>query len=85
MYNVRFQVNPAETRRSSTYHSDVSSNKTVKMSEVVLTMIIKWVKIFKNGPSKICGRDFKKFEKTSNFFKGSLPQILLGQFLNTVT
>ena len=60
MYNAHFQVNPDETRRSSTYHSDVISNKTVKMSEVVLTMIIKWVKIFKNGPSKICGRQSLK-------------------------
>ena len=60
MYNAHFQVNPDETRRSSTYHSDVISNKTVKMSEVVLTVIIKWVKIFKNGPSKICGRQSLK-------------------------
>ena len=40
-----------------------------------------WVKLFKNGPSKIClGRPYH-----FNFFKGCLPQILLGLFLNTVT
>ena len=37
----------------------------------------KWVKVFKNGTSKICGRRFK-------FFKGCLPQMLLGPFLNTL-
>ena len=51
-------------------------------------------KVFKNGPSKICGRQpLKKFEViwsasadyiTSNFLKGCLLQILLGPFLNTL-
>ena len=50
-------------------------------------------KVFKNGPSKICGRQpFKKFEEVWSalgrphpfkYFKGCLPQILLGPFLNT--
>ena len=35
----------------------------------------------KNGPSKICG----KFEGPSKSFKGYLPQILLGSFLNTLS
>ena len=35
-----------------------------------------WDKVFKNGPSKICGRQPLKF------FKGCLPQILLGPLLN---
>ena len=53
-----------------------------------------WGKVFKNGPSKICGRQpLKKFEViwsaeadhiTSNFLKGCLLQILLGPFLNTL-
>ena len=40
-----------------------------------------WVQVFKNGPGKICGRQLLKNLK---FFKGCLPQILLGQFLNTL-
>ena len=43
-----------------------------------------WVKVFKNGSSEICGRQHKQtiFLK---FFKGCLPQILPGPFLNTLT
>ena len=50
-----------------------------------------WVKIFKNGPSNTCGRQpFKKFEVMwsaiqTKFFKGCLPKISLGPFLNDVT
>ena len=44
-------------------------------------------KVFTNGPSKICGRQpLKKLKGygpfTFKFFKGCLPQILLGPFLN---
>ena len=35
-----------------------------------------WVKVFKNGPSNICGRQ--------PFVEGCLPQILLGPFSNTL-
>ena len=46
-------------------------------------MII-WDKIFKSGPSKICGRQpLKPFQNGMVFFKGCLPQILLCPFLNT--
>ena len=54
----------------------------------------KWVKAFKNGPSKICGRQPLKnlkwlvcLGKSYHFklFKGCLPQILLDTFLNTLT
>ena len=38
-----------------------------------------WVKVFKNGPSKICGR-----QPLCKFFKGCLPQISIGPFLNTL-
>ena len=38
-----------------------------------------WVKVFKNRPSKICGTQPLKN------FKGCLPQILLGPFLNILT
>ena len=48
----------------------------------------KWVKVFKNEPSKICGRQPLKNLKCRahiTFFKGCLPQIFLGPFLNTLT
>ena len=40
-----------------------------------------WAKVFKNGLSKVCGSRPYHFK----FFKGCLPQILLGPFLNTLT
>ena len=43
-----------------------------------------WNKVFKNGPSKICGRQPLKNLKFK-FFKGCLPQILLGSLLNTLS
>ena len=42
-----------------------------------------WDKVFKSGPCKICGRRPLKILK--EFFKGSLPQILLGPLLNTLS
>ena len=57
----------------------------------------KWDKVFKNGPSKICGRQplknlkgyglLKQADHTYpfKFFKGCLSQILLGPLLNTRT
>ena len=53
-----------------------------------------WVRVFRNGPSKICRRQLLKNLKwyglpsrTYRFkiLKGHLPQILLGPFLNTLT
>ena len=53
-----------------------------------------WNKAFKNGPSKICGRQPLKnllvyglFKQPYpfKFFKGCLPQILLGLLLNTLS
>ena len=47
---------------------------------------MKWEKVFKNGPSKICGRQpLKHLSLPFKFFKGSLSQILLGPFLNTLS
>ena len=48
------------------------------------------VKACKNGPSKICGRlPLKKVKVRRPYnlkvFKGCLPEILLGPFLNTLT
>ena len=44
-------------------------------------------KVFKNGPSKICGRQPLKNLKGYGLllFKGCIPQILLGLFLNTLS
>ena len=53
-----------------------------------LNQTFKWFKVFKNGPSKICGRQPLKNLKWPyqfKFFKGCLPQVLLGPFLNTLT
>ena len=54
----------------------------------VATYRIIWVKVFESRSSKICKRqplinlaDHYHFK----FFKGCLPQILLGPFLNTLT
>ena len=74
----------------------IANNKGV--TEGGINIIIKllnniWAKVFKNGPNKICGRqplkNLKLYDLWSrpyhfNFFKGSLPQILLGPFLNTL-
>ena len=49
----------------------------------------KWVEVFKNGPRKICEDSLYMVCLSGpyhfKFFKGSLPQILLGTFLNTLT
>ena len=62
-----------------------------KYKSLIHTSSYTCVKVFKNGPSKICGRQPSKYLKWYGlpnhfkFFKGSLPQILLGPFLNTLT
>ena len=45
---------------------------------------VTWDKLFKNGPSKICGRQPLKNLKPSKYFKGCLPHILISPFLNTL-
>ena len=64
------------------------------LTEPKKTMVVElwlWDKVFKNGPSKMCGRQgFKNLKWYGlltyhlKFFKGCLPQILLGLFLNTL-
>ena len=45
-----------------------------------------WDKIFKSGPSKICGRQpLKNLKFLFRFLKGCLPQILLGPPFNTLS
>ena len=54
---------------------------------LVIRYII-WDEVFKNGPSEICGRqpseNMKGYGLPFKLFKGCLPQILLGLFLNTL-
>ena len=62
-----------------------------KFGNDLLVFQNRWVKVFKNGPNKICGRQPLKSLKQYvlpyhfKFFKGSLPQILLGPLLNALT
>ena len=53
-----------------------------------------WDKVFRNEPSKICGRQPLKYLKgygllrqtiSLQMFTGCLPQILLGQFFKTLS
>ena len=75
----------------STCHNLIAMQSVTFLRALILTSIysfiyVIWVKLFKNGPSKICGRHpSKNLKCTSNFFKGCLPQILFGPFLNTLT
>ena len=64
---------------------------STKISLNIFTCII-WFKVFKNGPSKICGRQPLKKNSSNMFclynfklFKECLPQIFFGPFLNTFT
>ena len=43
-----------------------------------------WGKVFKNGATKICGRQLLS-PYHLKFFKGCLPQVLLGPFLNALS
>ena len=66
--------------------------KKLESAATVTRMILD--KVFKNGPSKICGiqplKNWKGYGPLSilyplKFFKECPPQILLGLFLNTVS
>ena len=66
----------------------------LKIIDISCNFRMKWKKVFKNGPSKICGRQplknlnwyvFLSRSYRFKFFKGYLPQILLGPFLNTLS
>ena len=60
----------------SVIHNFPSSKQSMKRN-----ICLKWDKLFKNGPIKICGgRPYHV-----KFFKGYLPQILLSPFLNTLS
>ena len=68
--------------------------RTVEWFENVSIHSMKWDKVFKNEPSKICGRQHLKNSKgygllkrpyVFKFFKGCLHQILLGPLLKTLS
>ena len=64
------------------HHQLIHSWFQLIIRDTFLSGII-WDKVFKNGPSKICGRQpLKNLKDSIKFFKGGLPQILLGPFLN---
>ena len=65
----------------------------ITLSKILTNLGYLWIKIFKNGPNKVCGRQPLKIWIDViclgrlyhfKFFKGCLPQILLGPFLNTL-
>ena len=64
-------------------NAHLTSNITLNFVEYVM-----WIKVFKNGPSKTCGRHPLKNWKWYGhfkFFKGCPSLILLVLFLNTLT
>ena len=76
-----------------TYRSLSFINHTQRRCESATSNLKMGHKVFKNGPSKICGR--QPFNNWSDmvclsrayhfkFCKGCLPQIFLGPFLNTL-
>ena len=56
-----------------------NSSNSLEKNEVFFTFMKHSDKVFKNGPGKICGKQTISLQ----FFKGCLPQISLGPFLNT--
>ena len=53
-----------------------------KLGEI---MVFSAAKVFKDGSSKICERQPLSRPYPFKFFKGCLPQILIGPFLNTLS
>ena len=74
---------PRETRLKGIFHWHFFQ-LPAWLSITALLLIYNWIKVFKNGPSKICGRQSKQ-TISLQFFKGCVPQILLAPFLNTLT
>ena len=75
---------------------EIDKKATERQKFYLNSLIIrhKWDKVFKNGPSKTCGRqplknlkEYGPLKQTIplQIFKGCLPQISLGPFLNTLT
>ena len=59
--------------------------KTVGVKQIS-RKTVKWDNVLKDGPSKICGRQpLRNLKWKFKFFKGCLPQILLGPLLNILS
>ena len=58
-----------------------------KWEDTMNEIIYMWLKVFKNGPRKIYGRQSLKNLKRYDFefSKSCLPHFLLGPFLNTLS
>ena len=61
----------------------MNDDKYLQLIERSKMQTNKRVQVFKNGLSKICGRQPLKNLKGYGLLKGCLPQILLSPFLNT--
>ena len=80
-----------ENNKMAVIYTGTKLGSKILFQEVTIMI---WVNVLKNGLSKICGRKpLKKFEGvwsaltrpySFKYFKGCLPQILLG-FLNTLS
>ena len=88
------ELNQGTKKKSSCYNISVCNWNLHSVNALNLTIIdilqaynAMWGKVFKNGPSKICGRqplkNLKWYEQTISL-KDCFPQILLDPFLNTI-
>ena len=94
-----FKFRLCASRVSMSYHKicfnfELIFNKMHLYSIHIFTYTYVRDKVFKNGPSKICGRQLLKNLKGYGllsrpypfiFFEGCLPQVSLGPFLNTLS
>ena len=90
----KFQPKNSQIRRFWSQIKEFSFSHKTLLLEKFEGFNFKWDTVFKNGPSKICGRQplkklkgygLRKQNVPLKFFKICLPQILLGPFLNTLS
>ena len=81
LYLMSKNTNNVQIKTDPNYLKDFNG-KGFTMS--VFTMM-KWDKVFENGPSKICRRQPLKNLKWFKFLECCLPQVLLDPFLNTLS
>ena len=88
--NVYFE----EQLRTSASKSYSKMKTLPENLKLLVSLTVKWAKVFKNGERKICRRQLLKYLSYMvclirpyhlQFCKGCLPQILLGPFLNILT
>ena len=66
------------------FHNSFQDNGPFSIPLMLPGGIDMWVKVFKKGQIKICGRQPLKYLEGFKF-QGCLPQILLGPFLNNLS